>query len=61
MNPPEVTNQCSDPDTIIAEYQSEGQVLATGARYANSYIGIWKFRNGKMAMRREYADPSRTT
>lgn len=49
----------TDPHVIVAEYKSEGRVVATGSRYANSYVGVWKFRDGKIAAHREYADPTR--
>ncbi|MFF3569195.1 nuclear transport factor 2 family protein [Nocardia jiangxiensis] len=50
---------CQDPDRIIAEYQSAGPVLATGAPYANSYIGVFEFECSLLRFHREYADPTR--
>src|SRR3954465_8814304 len=34
----------ADPDMVVAEYSSEGQVVATGASYVNKYIGLFWFR-----------------
>ena len=48
---------CADPDLLIAEYTSEGQVFPTGRRYSNRYIGIWRFRDGKVCFTREYLNP----
>ena len=44
-------------DTIIAEYTSEGTVVPSGKAYANTYIGVWTFRDGKVVATREYYDP----
>ncbi|MEU6419628.1 nuclear transport factor 2 family protein [Streptomyces spiralis] len=44
---------CVDPDTVIAEYESKGRILTSGTGYANFYIGIWKFRDGRIAWHRE--------
>ncbi|WP_420638783.1 nuclear transport factor 2 family protein [Candidatus Poriferisocius sp.] len=48
---------CVDPDLLIAEYTSEGEVIPTGRRYANRYIGLWRFRDGKVCFTREYFNP----
>ncbi|WP_419848599.1 nuclear transport factor 2 family protein [Candidatus Poriferisocius sp.] len=48
---------CVDPDLLIAEYTSEGEVIPTGRRYSNRYIGLWRFRNGKVCFTREYLNP----
>lgn len=49
--------QCADPDTLVLEYTSEGRVSTTGVRYANSYIGIFRFRDGLICFQREYYNP----
>ena len=46
-----------DGSTIVAEYTSDGTVLPQGTPYANSYIGVWTFRDGKVVSTREYYDP----
>jgi len=48
---------CADPDLLIAEYTSEGEVIPTGRRYSNRYIGLWRFRDGKVCFTREYLNP----
>ncbi|MCY4195168.1 MAG: nuclear transport factor 2 family protein [bacterium] len=48
---------CADPDLLIAEYVSEGEVISTGRRYSNRYIGLWRFRDGKVCFTREYYNP----
>jgi ketosteroid isomerase-like protein len=44
-------------DALVAEYTSEGTVLPTGARYANTYVGIWRFRDGRVSHTKEWYDP----
>ena len=48
---------CVDPDLLIAEYTSQGEVIPTGCRYSNRYIGLWRFRDGKVCFTREYLNP----
>lgn len=47
----------TDPDVLIAEYVSQGEVTTTGAPYANTYIGIWRFRNGQVCGTKEWYNP----
>lgn len=42
---------------LVAEYTSEGTVVPTGRRYANSYVGVWRFRDGRVRATREWYDP----
>jgi ketosteroid isomerase-like protein len=42
---------------LIAEYTSEGTVVPTGRRYANSYVGLWRFAGGRVRSTREWYDP----
>jgi hypothetical protein len=44
-------------DGLVAEYVSEGTVLPTGKRYANTYVGIWRFRDGQVSHTKEWYDP----
>jgi ketosteroid isomerase-like protein len=46
-----------DPDVLIAEYSSTGTVTTTGKPYANTYIGIYRFREGQLCGVREYYNP----
>lgn len=49
--------ECADPDTLVLEYTSEGRVTTTGKPYSNSYIGIVRFREGRICWQREYYNP----
>lgn len=42
---------------LVAEYTSEGRVVPTGRRYANTYVGLWRFRDGRISATREWYDP----
>lgn len=42
---------------LVAEYTSEGSVVPTGTRYANTYVGLWRFRDGRVAATKEWYDP----
>jgi ketosteroid isomerase-like protein len=46
-----------DPDMVVVEYTSEGEVVATGAPYRNTYIGLFWFREGQICRLREYYNP----
>ena len=50
-------HECVDPDLLVLEYISEGTVLATGKQYANRYIGVYWFRDGRIARVREFYNP----
>ena len=47
----------ADPDILIAEYVSQGEVTTTGAPYNNTYIGIWRFRDGQVCGTKEWYNP----
>jgi uncharacterized protein len=42
---------------LVAEYTSDGTVVTTGKRYANTYVGIWRFRDGRVRSTKEWYDP----
>ena len=46
-----------DPDLLVAEYASEGSVTTTGKPYANTYIGVYRFREGRISAIREFYNP----
>jgi ketosteroid isomerase-like protein len=46
-----------DADGLIAEYRSDSVVKASGKPYRNRYIGVFHFRDGKIAGWREYHNP----
>ena len=50
-------HSCVDPDLLVAEYTSEGRAIATGRSYRNTYIGLWRFRNGQICGVKEYLNP----
>ncbi len=52
---------CADPDLLVAEYTSEGEVTTTGRPYRNSYIGVVRFRDGLICHQREYYNPVEAT
>lgn len=49
-------HELADGD-LVAEYTSAGTVLPTGRPYANSYVGLWRFRGGRVRLTREWYDP----
>ena len=50
-------HECLDPDVLIAEYTSDGVVTTTGKPYRNTYIGIWRFRDGRVCGVKEFYNP----
>lgn len=57
-----VTNihEMLSPDTLIAEYVSDGKVKHTGKPYVNRYIGIFRFRDGLICHWTEFHNPEIT-
>jgi len=53
-------HECLDPDELIAEYRSSAVVLRNGNDYRNRYIGVFRFRDGKIAQWREFHNPEAT-
>ena len=41
-------HECTDPDKLILEYTSHGEVVTSGDVYENSYIGVYRFREGRI-------------
>ena len=60
LEPIEV-HDCLDPDELIAEYRSEAKVKRNGNDYLNRYIGVLRFRDGKISHWREYHNPEATS
>ena len=50
-----------DPDLLFAEYTSDGIAVPTGKPYRNTYIGVFKFREGRLASLREFFNPAIAT
>ena len=49
-----------DPTVLILECTSKGTVTTTGKDYANRYVGVYWFRDGKICRVREYFNPALT-
>lgn len=49
-----------DPEMAIVEYASEGQIATTGKSYANTYIGVYWFRDGRISRVKEFFNPEIT-
>jgi uncharacterized protein len=47
----------TDPNKFFVEFRGEIEVLATKKPYNNTYAGLFKFRDGKVTLFREYFDP----
>jgi ketosteroid isomerase-like protein len=52
---------CLDPDMVIAEYASEAEVAKSGKPYKNRYIGVFRFRDGKVVGWKEFHNPEAAT
>jgi ketosteroid isomerase-like protein len=50
-------HDCLDPDKLVLEYTSHGHVVPTGDSYENSYIGVYRFRDGRIWQAREFHNP----
>ncbi|MCU1398299.1 MAG: phenazine biosynthesis protein PhzA/PhzB [Acidimicrobiales bacterium] len=49
---------CVDPDELVVEFVSDGLVATTGKSYANQYINVFRFRDGKICFQREFFNPN---
>jgi ketosteroid isomerase-like protein len=45
--------------TVVLEYASEGQVVATGHPYSNNYVSVITLKDRKVSGWRDYLDPLR--
>jgi ketosteroid isomerase-like protein len=50
-------HQSTDPDVLIAEFDAEGVVVATGKPYRASYIAVITTRDGEIVHYRDYWNP----
>lgn len=55
--PKQVVHQSTDPDVLIAEFDAEGVVVATGKPYRASYIAVITTRDGEIVHYRDYWNP----
>jgi ketosteroid isomerase-like protein len=51
----------AEPGNVVAEYRSDGTVKHNGNRYTNRYVGIFRFRDAKLAFWRQYHNPEAAT
>ena len=47
-------------DVVIAEWKSDAKVAGMDVTFQNTYIGVFKFKGGKVAFWREYFNPEIT-
>jgi ketosteroid isomerase-like protein len=47
-----------DPDALIVEFSGSGTHRPTGSAYANRYIAVFGFRDGRICRQREYYNPA---
>lgn len=50
-------HDCLDPDELVVEFVSEGHMTTTGRLYANRYIAVMRFRDGRICAQREFFNP----
>ncbi|SDP25940.1 nuclear transport factor 2 family protein [Lentzea jiangxiensis] len=55
--PKQVVHQTTDAGVLIAEFDAEGVVVATGKPYRASYIAVITTRDGEIAHYRDYWNP----
>ena len=51
--------EIADPDAVIVEYRSHCPRLGNKGVYQNVYIGVFRFRNDKITLYKEYLNPLR--
>ncbi len=50
-------HECVDPDELVVEFTSDGYMSTTGKPYANTYIAVFRFRDGRICFQREFFNP----
>ncbi len=50
-------HECVDPDQLVIEYTSNGHITTTGRAYANTYIAVYRFRDGRIWQVKEFHNP----
>jgi uncharacterized protein len=50
---------CADPDAAVVEVKGEGQIKGSGRTYRQEYVVFLRAAGGKIALLREYFDPTR--
>lgn len=49
---------CDDPDELVVEFTGTGTYRPNGAAYANTYIAVYRFRDGLIRFQREFYNPA---
>ena len=52
-------HETTDPDVVIAEYHSKCPLLNGQGFYENDYICVFRFKDGRIALYKEYLNPAR--
>jgi ketosteroid isomerase-like protein len=52
-----VVHETTDPEVIIAEFDLDGEIVASGETYRLSYIQVLRARDGQIVSMRDYMDP----
>jgi ketosteroid isomerase-like protein len=60
-NEPRAFYPSTDPNVLVAEYESDAVVKRNGKAYRNRYVGIFRFRDGRICAWREYHNPEATS
>lgn len=53
----ERVHELVDPNKLILEYTSDGEIKSTGKPYRNRYVGIFGFRDGRICEWHEFHNP----
>jgi hypothetical protein len=56
-----LVHRTSDPELVLVEYRSTGTFEATGSEYANRYALVFRAREGRIVLYREYFNPMALT
>ncbi|MEK8169616.1 nuclear transport factor 2 family protein [Streptomyces sp. M19] len=54
----EVLHETAVPDVVVAEWQVDGTVVATGRPYRVAYVAVVTVKDGEITAYRDYWDPS---
>ncbi len=49
-----VVHETTDPEVIIVEFDLQGEVVRTGARYQLPYVQVFRIRDGAIVSMRDY-------
>ncbi|MCM3923434.1 hypothetical protein ND748_17425 [Frankia sp. AiPs1] len=52
-----VIQETADPEVVIVDYQARGRITTTGKAYQQSINAVFRVRDGKIVLSRDYLDP----